>query len=64
MNNNGSMRTIAARFAVAASVALAVPAVAGELWLAPGKSVTIFDATDPSVRLVITAPANAPLELA
>ena len=34
-----------------------------ELWLAPGKSVTIFDATDPSVRLVITAPPDAPLDL-
>ena len=63
-NNNGIMRTIAARFAMAASVALAVPADAGELWLAPGKSVTIFDSADPSVRLVITAPANAPLDLA
>jgi hypothetical protein len=64
MNNNGSVRTIAARLAMGASVALAVPAIAGELWLAPGKSVTIFDAADPSVRLVITAPANGPLDLA
>src|SRR5438270_2995865 len=58
------MRAIAARVAVAASVALASPATAGELWLAPGKSVTIFDAADPAVRLVITAPTNAPLDLA
>jgi hypothetical protein len=58
------MRAVAARFALAAGVALAAPAAAGELWLAPGKSVTIFDAADPSVRLVITAPANAPLDLA
>src|SRR5919197_781444 len=64
MNNNRSVRTIAARLAMGASVALAVPAIAAELWLAPGKSVTIFDAADPSVRLVITAPANAPLDLA
>src|SRR5919204_3334680 len=63
-NNNRSVRTIAARLAMGASVALAVPAIAAELWLAPGKSVTIFDAADPSVRLVITAPANAPLDLA
>lgn len=58
------MQAIAARVAVAASVALAAPVAAGELWLAPGKSVTIFDAADPSVRLVISAPANAPLDLA
>src|SRR6267142_3534208 len=58
------MRSIAARFAVGAAVAMATPAVAVELWLAPGKSVTIFDAADPSVRLVITAPPNAPLDLA
>ena len=64
MNNNGSVRTIAARLAMGASLALAVPAVAGELWLAPGKSVTIFDGADPAVRLVITAPADAPLDLA
>lgn len=38
-------------------------AAAVDLWLAPGKSVTILDAADPSVRLVLTAPANEPLEL-
>jgi len=43
---------------------MAAPAAATELWLAPGKSVTIFDAADPAVRLVITAPPNAPLDLA
>jgi len=47
------MRAIAACFAIAASVAPAAPAAADELWLAPGK-----------VRLVITAPADAPLNLA
>src|SRR5437763_805284 len=57
------MRAIAARLAVAAGIAMAAPAAAAELWLAPGKSVTIFDAADPAVRLVITAPANAPLDL-
>jgi hypothetical protein len=49
-----------------AMVALALlwsAACATDLWLAPGKSVTIFDAADPSVRLVLTAPADAPLEL-
>ena len=50
--------------AIAATVALAAPALADELWLAPGKSVTLFDAADPAVRLLITAPANAPLDLA
>ena len=34
--------------AIAATVALAAPALADELWLAPGKSVTLFDAADPS----------------
>jgi hypothetical protein len=56
------MRGIAAGFALAAGVAMATPAA--ELWLAPGKSVTIFDAADPAVRLIITAPPNAPLDLA
>ena len=65
MNNKLSIiRAIAGRVAMAASVALAAPAAADELWLAPGKSVTIFDAADPAVRLVITAPPNAPLDLA
>src|SRR3954463_12645322 len=50
--------------AVAAGIAMLAPAAATELWLAPGKSVTIFDAADPAVRLVITAPPNAPLDLA
>ena len=40
---------------------MAAPAAATELWLAPGKSVTIFDAADPAVRLVITAPATVSL---
>jgi hypothetical protein len=56
------MRGIAAGFALAAGVAMATSAA--ELWLAPGKSVTIFDAADPAVRLIITAPPNAPLDLA
>jgi hypothetical protein len=36
---------------------------AGELWLAPGKSVTVLDVAEPAARLVITAPAEAPLDL-
>jgi hypothetical protein len=58
------MLGIAAGFAVAAGVAMAAPAAVPELWLAAGRSVTIFDAADPAVRLVITAPPNAPLDLA
>ena len=60
---NNSLRAIAAWFATAAGVALAAPAAADGLWLAPGKSVTIFDAADPSVRLVVTALPQAPLDL-
>jgi len=60
---NNSLRAIAAWFPIAASVALAAPAAADGLWLAPGKSVTIFDAADPSVRLVVTALPQAPLDL-
>jgi hypothetical protein len=52
------------RFLAMAACALICDAAAGaELWLAPGKSVTVFDAKDPSVRLVITAPRDAPLDL-
>ena len=58
MNNKGAL------LAVVASLSLIASTAAAELWLAPGKSVTIFDATDPAVRLVITAPPNAPLDLA
>jgi hypothetical protein len=38
-------------------------AAADDLVLAPGKSVTLLDAADPTVRVVITAPPNAPLNL-
>jgi len=34
-----------------------------ELVLAPGASVTILDAADPSVRIVMTAPTNTTLDL-
>lgn len=56
---SNSLRAIATLFAIV----LAAPAVADGLWLAPGKSVTIFDAADPSVRLVVTALPQAPLDL-
>ena len=37
--------------------------LAVELILPPGSSVTILDAEDPSVRIVMTAPPNTPLDL-
>jgi hypothetical protein len=43
--------------------AIAQCAVAAELILAPGASVTILDGADPSLRIVMTAPANAALDL-
>ena len=42
---------------------MSAAAAAQELLLAPGRSVTILDAADPSVRVVITAPPDAPLDL-
>ena len=42
---------------------ISTTAFADDWLLAPGKSVTIIDASDPSVRLVITAPEGAPLDL-
>lgn len=36
---------------------------ADDLLLAPGKSVTLLDAADPTTSVVITAPPNAPLNL-
>ena len=42
---------------------LAGPSFAQEILLAPGKSITILDAADPSVRVVLSAPKNAPLNL-
>jgi hypothetical protein len=42
---------------------LSASALADDLLLAPGKSITILDAADPSVRVVITAPPDAPLNL-
>jgi hypothetical protein len=42
---------------------LAGAAAAQDLFLAPGKSLTILDAADPAVRVVVTAPQDAPLDL-
>jgi len=42
---------------------LAGMVAAAELVLPPAGSVTIVDAADPAVRIVITAPPNAPLDL-
>jgi hypothetical protein len=53
----------ALRRAVLCFALVPLAALAEELLLAPGKSITILDAEDPRVRVVITAPANAPLDL-
>lgn len=42
---------------------LAGPGFAQDILLAPGRSITILDAADPSVRVVLSAPKNAPLNL-
>ena len=51
----------AALLALAVTSSIAVQAE--PLVLAPGKSVTVFDAADTWIRVVITAPADAPLDL-
>ena len=48
---------------LAAALTIAGDAIAVELILAPGASVTILDAEDPSVRIVMTAPPNTTLDL-
>jgi hypothetical protein len=51
------------RLAFCAAV-LAMPLAHAEgLFLAPGKTLTILDAADPTVRVVLKAPAGAPLDL-
>jgi len=47
----------------AALLLAAFAAQADDLLLAPGRSVTLLDAADPSMRVVITAPRDAPLNL-
>jgi len=44
-------------------MSVASSALGVELVLAPGASVTILDAVDPSVRIVMTAPPNTTLDL-
>lgn len=41
----------------------AAPALAQPLLLAPGKTITVLDSADPTMRLILTAPPNAPLDL-
>lgn len=48
---------------VCALALLAGTAAAEDLFLAPGRSLTILDAADPAVRVVVTAPHDAPLNL-
>jgi hypothetical protein len=50
-------------FFLALAMSVAGGALGGELVLAPGASVTILDAADPSVRIVMTAPLNGTLDL-
>lgn len=52
-----------ARLLGALVLCLASVAAADDLVLAPGKSITLLDAADPTVRVRITAPPNAPLNL-
>lgn len=51
------------KFLLWALFGLAGSAFAEDVLLAPGKSITILDAADPTVRVVLTAPADAPLNL-
>jgi len=41
----------------------AAPALAQPLLLAPGKTITVLDSADPTMRLILTAPPHAPLDL-
>lgn len=41
----------------------ATAAASDAMVLAPGKSVSVLDVEDPSIRVVVTAPADAPLDL-
>jgi hypothetical protein len=43
--------------------AIAQCALAAELYLAPGATVTILDASDPTLRIVMTAPPTSTLDL-
>lgn len=42
---------------------LGAPVHAQGLFLAPGKTLTVLDAADPTVRVLLKAPADAPLDL-
>lgn len=50
-------------FLLALALLIAHEVLAVDLILAPGASVTILDAEDPTVRIVMTAPPNTPLDL-
>ena len=49
--------------ALCAAALVAHATYAEGLFLAPGKTLTILDAADPTVRVVLNAPADAPLDL-
>ena len=50
-------------FLLALAIGIAGGAFGAELVLAPGASVTVLDAADPTVRIVMTAPPNTTLDL-
>jgi hypothetical protein len=54
---------VARAFLAALALSVASGALGVELVLAPGASVTILDAVDPSVRIVMTAPPSTTLDL-
>lgn len=55
---------LVSRCLVIGALLACAPAAAGnELLLAPGKSVTFLDAANPAVRIVLTAPEDAALDL-
>ncbi len=57
------MNSFLRRLAFCAAVLATPLGHAQGLFLAPGKTLTILDATDPTVRVVLKAPAEAPLDL-
>lgn len=61
MRRDGLAAARAILFLLAAFIASSAAAV--DLILAPGASVTILDAEDPAVRIVMTAPPNTTLDL-
>lgn len=57
------MKKFPAWLLLAGGLAAAAACRAEGLFLAPGKTLTILDAADPTVRIVLKAPEHAPLDL-